>query len=150
MSYSAGPAGGPPRRSRPAFVTLLMLVFLLMPLAELAVIIAIGRVIGGWETIALLLLESALGAWLVRRQGAGAWRALNLALQTGRMPARELSDAALVLVGGVLLLTPGFLTDLLGFFLLLPLTRPIARRWLQVIVERRMAQRIGIVRGQVI
>ncbi|MBK7723222.1 MAG: FxsA family protein [Austwickia sp.] len=123
---------------------------MLMPLAELAVIIAIGRVIGGWETIALLLLESALGAWLVRRQGAGAWRALNLALQTGRMPARELSDAALVLVGGVLLLTPGFLTDLLGFFLLLPLTRPIARRWLQVIVERRMAQRIGIVRGQVI
>jgi UPF0716 protein FxsA len=151
MSFSAEPAGGPPpRRSRPAFVTLLMLVFLLMPLAELAVIIAIGRVIGGWETIALLLLESALGAWLVRRQGAGAWRALNLALQTGRMPARELSDAALVLVGGVLLLTPGFLTDLLGFFLLLPLTRPIARRWLQVIVERRMAQRIGIVRGQVI
>lgn len=171
MSFSAGPpgppvgpgrgvpgfggygVGGPPRararRSKPAFFTLIALLFVVMPLAELALIIAIGRVIGGWETIGLLLLESAIGAWLVRREGATAWRGLQVALQTGRMPARELSDAALVLIGGVLLLTPGFLTDVFGFFLLLPFTRPIARRWLQVIVERQLALKVGLIRGQV-
>lgn len=153
--YGREPGFGPPgarrpvRRSRPAFVALVLVLFVLMPLAELAVIVSIGRVIGGWETIGLLLLESALGAWLVRREGATAWRGLQTALQTGRMPARELADAALVLIGGVLLLTPGFLTDVFGFVLLLPLTRPAARRWLQVIVERQLAQRVGIVRGQV-
>ncbi len=160
MSLSAGPPGpaagpgpissGPrPRRSRPALFTVIMILFLAMPMAELAVIIAIGRVIGGWQTIALLVLESALGAWLVRREGATAWRALQLALQTGRMPARELTDAALVLIGGVLLLTPGFVTDLMGFLMLLPMLRPITRRWLQTVVERRLIYKVGIVPGQV-
>lgn len=164
MSFSAGPPVGPgpgvpgpgygsgrtrSRRSRPAFFTLIAVLFLVMPLAELAVIIAVGQAIGGWETFGLLLLDSALGAWLVRREGAFAWQGLQLALQTGRMPARELSDAALVLIGGVLLLTPGFITDGVGFFLLLPFTRRFARRWLQLIVERQLAVKVGIIRGQV-
>jgi UPF0716 protein FxsA len=118
--------------------------------AEIAVIIAVGNVIGGWQTLALLLAESALGAYLVKHEGRRSWRALLSALNSGQMPGRELADAILVLLGGTLLLTPGFLTDLVGFFFILPLTRPITRRWLQQVVERRLVGRSGIVRGEVI
>jgi UPF0716 protein FxsA len=111
---------------------------LVVPVLEIAAIIAVGRAIGGWQTLLLLLLESALGAWLVRREGARAWSALAGALNSGRMPSRELADAALVLVGGTLLLTPGFLTDIVGFFLILPPTRPFARRILEAVVTRRL------------
>lgn len=150
MSTVSGPPRPPGGRRRPAWFTVVMIALLVTPLIEIALIIAVGRVIGGWPTFALLLLESALGAWLVRREGAGAWRALQQALATGRMPGRELSDAALVLVGGTLLLTPGFMTDVFGFFLIAPPTRPIARRWLQVVVERRLMQRAGIIPVRVI
>jgi len=102
------------------------------------VIVAVGKAIGGWQTFLLLLVESALGAWLVRREGSKTWQALRVALQTGRMPSRELTDAALVLVGGTLLLTPGFLTDIAGFFFVLPFTRPVARR----LMERAVAARL--------
>jgi UPF0716 protein FxsA len=76
-----------------------------------------------------------VGAWLVKR-GGHTWQALASALNTGRMPSRQLSDAALVLVGGTLLLTPGFLTDLVGFFCILPITRAIARTVLETIVHQ--------------
>lgn len=118
--------------------TLLMVLLLVVPLLEIVVIIAVGRVIGGWPTFFLLLAESALGAWLVRREGGRAWRALQEALTTGRMPSRQLSDAALVLMGGVLLLAPGFLTDIVGFFLVLPFTRPVARGLLEAAVAKRL------------
>ncbi len=125
-------AGG--RRLTAVLVTVLLVV----PLLEVTIIIAVGRTIGGWQTFGLLLLESALGAWLVRREGARAWAALSTALSTGRMPAGELADAALVLVGGTLLLTPGFLTDVLGFAFVLPFTRPFARLLVVGLVERRL------------
>jgi UPF0716 protein FxsA len=111
---------------------------LVVPVLEIAVIVAVGRIIGGWQTLLLLVLESLLGAWLVRREGARAWSALTTALNTGRMPSRELADAALVLVGGTLLLTPGFVTDVVGFFLILPMTRPLARGVLEKVVARRL------------
>jgi UPF0716 protein FxsA len=135
----APPIGGPHRaRRRPPWLTVVFLLLLVVPILEIATIIAVGRVIGGWQTLVLLLLESALGAWLVRREGARTWAALVEALNTGRMPSRQLADAALVLVGGTLLLTPGFLTDIVGFFLILPLTRPLARRALEAVVARRL------------
>jgi len=118
--------------------------------AEIALIVAVGSVIGGWQTIALLLAESALGAYLVKREGARSWQALRVALNTGQMPGRELADATLVLIGGTLLLTPGFLTDVVGFFFILPFTRPITRRWLQGVVERRLVDSSGVIRGEVI
>ncbi|MEO3935239.1 FxsA family protein [Dermatophilaceae bacterium Soc4.6] len=128
------PAGGRSRRVRwPAALVVLLLV---VPLVEVAVIIAVGRTIGGWPTFGLLLLESAFGAWLVRREGARSWRALSEALTTGRMPSTQLADAALVLVGGTLLLAPGFLTDIGGFLLIVPVTRPLARRVLEGVVAR--------------
>ena len=98
----------------------LLLALLVLPTAEIAVILAVGRAIGGWPTVGLLIVESALGAWVVRREGSRAWTALATALRSGRMPSRELTDAALVLVGGTLLLTPGFVTDIAGFFCVLP------------------------------
>src|ERR687885_332623 len=87
-----------PRRHGRA-LTVLAVLLVVVPIVEIAVLVAVGRVIGTWQTVLLLLVESALGAWLVRREGARAWTALASALRTGRMPSRELTDAALVLVG---------------------------------------------------
>ncbi|GAA0587640.1 FxsA family protein [Kribbella sandramycini] len=119
----------------PWFVALALLV---VPIVEIYVIIQIGQVIGGWPTVGLLLLESALGAWLIKREGRRAWRALQSGLESGKMPGRELADGALVLIGGTLLLTPGFVTDIFGFFFVLPFTRPLARRALTTYLNRRV------------
>ena len=140
----------PQGRRRPRWAWYVFLALLVVPVAEIAVIVAVGQVIGAWQTIVLLLFESALGAYLVKREGRRSWQALRVALNTGKMPGRELADAALVLIGGTLLLTPGFLTDILGFFFILPFTRPITRRWLQGVVERHLIQRSGVIRGEVI
>ncbi len=137
-------------RRRPRWGWYVFVALLIVPVAEIAVIIAVGSVIGGWQTLALLLAESALGAYLVKREGSRTWRSLRVALNTGQMPGRELADAALVLIGGTLLLTPGFLTDLVGFFFILPFTRPITRGWLQRVVERRLVGPPGVIRGEVI
>jgi UPF0716 protein FxsA len=91
--------------------------------------------------VVLLIVESALGAWIVKREGRRAWEALSTAFDTGRLPTRELADAALVLVGGTLLLTPGFVTDVFGFFFVLPFTRPLARRALAWLTARQVRRR---------
>jgi UPF0716 protein FxsA len=119
------------------------LALLVVPIVEIFVIIQVGQVIGGWPTVGLLLVESALGAWLIKREGRRAWNALQNAFQSGKMPGRELSDAALVLVGGTLLLTPGFVTDIFGFFFVLPFTRPLARRGLHAFLGRRVLPQFG-------
>src|SRR5215217_8092733 len=106
----------------------LVLLFIAVPIAELAVIIQVGQAIGVWWTIGLLLADSILGAMLMRAQGRAAWRRFNEAVQAGRVPAREVLDGALVIFGGALLLTPGFLTDILGLILLIPPSRAIVRR----------------------
>ena len=131
------------RRRRPAVLRWVFLALLVVPIIEIAAIIAVGRVIGGWQTLLLLLLESALGAWIVRREGSRTWEALRTALRSGRMPSRQLADAALVLIGGTLLLTPGFVTDIVGFFFILPLTRPVTRAWLEAAVARRLLGPLG-------
>jgi UPF0716 protein FxsA len=120
--------------------TWLAAALLVLPILEIYVIIEVGQLIGAWPTVVLLLIESALGAWIVKREGRRAWQALSTTFGTGRLPTRELADAALVLVGGTLLLTPGFVTDVFGFFFVLPFTRPIARRALAWLVSRRMAR----------
>jgi UPF0716 protein FxsA len=116
----------------------LVIAFLAIPIVEIYVILQVGHLIGGWPTVALLVVESLLGAWIVRREGRRAWRALKATFQSGGMPDRELADAALVLVGGVLLLTPGFLTDFFGFLFVLPFTRPLVRRLLLSYFARRV------------
>src|SRR5919112_3511642 len=109
-------------------VPLLFVLFIVVPLAELYVIIQVGELIGVLPTIGILLLDSILGSVLMRSQGRLAWRRFTEATQTGRPPAREVLDGALVLLGGAFLLTPGFLTDILGIALLLPPTRALVRR----------------------
>jgi len=116
------------------------LAFLLTPIVEIYVIVQVGQEIGAWQTVALLLIESAIGVWLLKREGRRTWQELRLALNQARVPAKELADAALVLIGGTLLVTPGFVTDVVGFFCVLPFTRPLARRLLLAYISRRVAR----------
>lgn len=116
----------------------LVLAFLVVPLLEIYMLVQVGQVIGVWWTILLLVADSVLGAWLIRREGGRAWVGLNEALASGRMPARELADGGLILVGGTLMLAPGFVTDLFGMVLILPFTRPLMRRVLTQVVTRRL------------
>ncbi|MGH3347966.1 MAG: FxsA family protein [Nocardioides sp.] len=117
---------------------LLVIAFVGVPLLEIFVLVQVGYVIGPWWTILLLIVAGILGTWLIRREGGRAWRALTEALQTGRMPAREIADGALILVGGTLMLAPGFVTDAVGVLLILPFTRPLARTLLTRVVTRRL------------
>jgi UPF0716 protein FxsA len=111
----------------------LVLALLLVPIVEIYVIVKVGQTIGAGPTILLLILDGVLGAWLIRHEGRRAWQALMQTLAAGRMPTKELADGALVLIGGTLLIAPGFLTDVLGYLLVLPFTRPLVRgsvvRW---------------------
>jgi UPF0716 protein FxsA len=107
---------------------LLLLLFIVVPLVELYVIVQVGQAIGALPTIALLLIDSIVGSLLLRAQGRTVWRRFRAALSAGRAPARETIDGALVIFGGALMLTPGFVTDAFGILLLLPPTRAFARR----------------------
>ena len=117
---------------------LLVVLFITVPILELFVILQIGGEIGvGW-TIVLLIADSILGSLLMRSQGRAAWRRFNDALQSGRPPAREVLDGVLIVFGGALLLTPGFVTDVVGLTFLLPPTRAVLRR----LLVRRFAGRM--------
>jgi UPF0716 protein FxsA len=116
---------------------LLFLVFIVLPIAELYVIIQVGQAIGAVPTIAILLADSIIGSLLLRSQGRSAWRRFNEALSAGRVPAREVLDGALVIFGGAFLITPGFITDIVGILLLLPPTRAVIRRLTVGVFSRR-------------
>jgi UPF0716 protein FxsA len=119
---------------------LLVALFIAVPIVELFVIIQVGGAIGVLPTIAILLADSILGSLLMRSQGRAAWRRFNAAIAEGRAPAREVLDGVLVIFGGALLLTPGFVTDVVGLSFLLPPTRAILRR----LLVRRFANRLVI------
>ncbi|MEA2251410.1 MAG: protein FxsA [Solirubrobacteraceae bacterium] len=125
-------------------LVLLVVLFIVVPLVELYVIIQVGQAIGVWWTIVLLLADSVLGGLLMRSQGRAAWRRFNEALAAGRVPAREVFDGVLVIFGGALLLTPGFVTDVFGALFLLPPTRAVLRR----VLVRRFAGRVLGPRGR--
>ena len=118
-------------------MAILIALFIVVPIAELYVIIKVGELIGVWPTLALLLADALLGALLLRHQGRGAWRRFNAALSERRFPGREVADGLMIAVGATLLLTPGFITDILGFILLVPPTRAIIRRLMQAYLGRR-------------
>jgi UPF0716 protein FxsA len=137
VSQPAAPRRAP-RRRRGWVRPVLAAAFVLVPLVEIWAILQVGQLVGPWWTIVLLVLDSLVGAWLIKREGGRAWQALRVALQSGRMPARELADGALILIGGTLMLSPGFVLDVAGILLILPFTRPVARRLLTSVVERRL------------
>jgi UPF0716 protein FxsA len=128
---------------RPPLAFWLVGLFIIVPIVEIYVIIQVGQAIGAVPTVLLLIVESLIGAWVVKREGRRAWDALRDTVRAGTLPGKELIDAALVLMGGTLLLTPGFVTDVFGFFFVLPFTRPIARNLVQVEVNRRAARRMS-------
>lgn len=115
----------------------LLVLFIVVPIVELYVIIQVGQAIGVLPTLALLLADAVLGSLLLRHQGRGAWRRFNEALAQRRFPAREVADGVMIAVGGTLLLTPGFVTDIVGLLLLIPPTRAIVRRLLRSYIGRR-------------
>jgi UPF0716 protein FxsA len=119
---------------------LLVVLFIAVPIIELAVIIQVGQEIGVLWTIAILVADSILGSMLMRSQGRAAWRRFNEALAAGRPPAREVLDGVLVIFGGALLLTPGFVTDIFGLIFLLPPTRALVRG----LLVRRLGARLVV------
>lgn len=125
---------------------LLVVLFVIGPIVELYLIVQVAGVIGGWETMALLLFESLFGAWLMKRQGLGAVRRIQRDLQASRMPTDSLADGVLILLAGALLLTPGFLTDVVGFALLIPFTRAPIRAVMLRLLMRRLGTGGGMLR----
>ena len=103
-----------PRARRPWLAPLLLVFFITVPIIEVWLLVAVGQRIGALPTIGLLIAEAFLGAWLMRREGSKTWRALNTAITTGKLPTGEMLDAVLVMVGGVMLMLPGFFTDIFG------------------------------------
>lgn len=118
----------------------LVIAFLVVPIIEIYLIVQVDAAIGGWETLGLLVLDSVIGAWLVRREGFSILARVQTALGRGELPTNELIDGMLVLFAGALMLTPGFLTDGLGFVLLLPPTRAVVRNAL----KGRFSDRISV------
>jgi UPF0716 protein FxsA len=122
----------------------LVALFIVLPLAELYVIFkAADDWLGLPWTILLLAADSVIGALLLRSQGRAVWRRFNAALGEGRMPHREVQDGVLVIFGGAFLITPGFITDVIGLLLLLPPTRALIRRSAMRVVARRVELRVA-------
>ena len=118
------------------------LAFLVVPFVELFLLIQVGQVVGVWWTIALVVAISVLGSWLVKREGWAAWRRITTRVQGGEVPGDALVDGGLILFAGALLLTPGFLTDVMALLLLFPPTRVVARR----VALKRLVARATFVR----
>jgi UPF0716 protein FxsA len=126
---------------------LLLLAFLAVPLVELVVIGQVQDVLGWPLTILLLVLDSVVGAVLVRREGRRAWQAFRTALAEARWPGDEVAQGALVLVGGALLVTPGFVTDVVGLVLVVPPTRALLSRVLRARLSPAPARAFGTAAG---
>lgn len=120
---------------------LLVVLFIGVPFAEIYVLLQVGQAIGVVNTLGLLVLISVVGAWLAKREGLGVLRRMQRSIDAGRVPGTELVDGFLILLAGALMLTPGFLTDILAILLLLPPVRAVVRRELR----RRVARRIQII-----
>ena len=116
----------------------LALLFFVGSVAELFVLVKVGEAIGVLDTIGLLILSSLVGSWLMKREGLGVLRRIQATVAAGRVPGKELADAMLILLGGALMVAPGFITDIIGMLLLVPPVRAGVRR----LVRRRIATRV--------
>ena len=123
----------------------LLAIFIVVPIAEIYVILKVGEAIGVAWTIVLLITDAVLGSLLMRSQGRAVWRRFNDAVRAGRVPHSEVIDGVLVIFGGAFLIAPGFLTDVVGALLLLPPSRALVRRGMRRWIERRAG--LGVVRA---
>lgn len=131
-------------RLRPRQVVGFVLIgFVVVILAEIAVAVLVARLIGPWLTMLLIVAFSFAGLLVVRRAGARSVQALRQAAAQRRLPGGELADHALLLLGGVLMIPPGFVLDLLGLVFVLPFTRPIARRLVGLVLRGRIFVRLA-------
>ena len=122
---------------------LIFLLLLAMPIVELAVIVQVAEEVGVLETLALLVAISVAGAWLLKQQGLATWNSLQTTMARGQVPTKEATDGALILFGGALLLTPGFVTDVFGLVLLLPPTRALVKSSFRKLFGRWAVKRAG-------
>lgn len=122
---------------------LIFLLLLAMPILELTVIVQVAEEVGVLETLALLVGISVAGAWLLKQQGLATWRSLQTTMARGEVPTKEATDGALILFGGALLLTPGFVTDVFGLLLLLPPTRALVKSSFRKLFARWAIKRAG-------
>jgi UPF0716 protein FxsA len=122
---------------------LLTALLIAVPFVELFVIIQVAEGIGVLPTIVLLLVVSIAGAWLLKQQGTATWRRMRATMQRGEMPTDEATDGALILMGGALLLTPGFVTDIVGLAFLVPVTRRTVKRGARLLLGAVARRRFG-------
>lgn len=118
----------------------LAVLFILVPLVELAILIYLGTIIGVLETIIIVVVTGLLGAFLARRQGLIALYNIRSSLQDGILPADQMLHGALIFTGGLVFITPGLLTDIAGIGLLIPAARRMIIRWLKKMLERKIQQ----------
>lgn len=116
----------------------LVLLFLLLPAVEFVLFIQVEQVIDFWPTVALILVTGVAGGYLARREGASTWKKLNARLSQGGLPGTEIVEGVIILVAGALLVTPGVLTDVVGFLGLVPPTRRLIRRFVMKRFKRKM------------
>ncbi len=117
----------------------LLILFILVPMIELMLLIRVGEIIGFWATIGIIVLTGLLGSSLARQQGMSVWTQFNSRLQKGQLPGTELVDGLIILISGALLLTPGILTDFVGFLGLVPFTRKFIRNYTQKRIKNAQA-----------
>lgn len=118
----------------------IVIALIVVPALELIVIFQMGKLIGGWSTFGLIIVTGFLGAWLARREGLKVWEQAQNQLSLGQLPGDSIVNGICVFTGGLLLLTPGLLTDVLGFLLVFPLSRPMFKGWIYSLL-RKMADR---------
>ncbi len=119
----------------------LLALFIILPLVELSVILEVGSVLGALPTVLLVVLTAVAGAFLTKLEGLRTLHRMQRQIMVGQMPAEELIDSVLICVAGVLLLTPGFLTDAFGFWILIPPTRQVFKRWLRYRFDQYLSRR---------
>ena len=132
-------------RSQSKLLRILMALFIGVPLLDTVTLVIVGRYLGFWSTVAIVILSGVIGAQLARQQGFAAWRSLQDDLAAGRVPTQGLLDCVLILVAGGMMISPGFLTDIAALLLLLPPVRNVVKRWARVKLERLL--RDGVVRA---
>jgi UPF0716 protein FxsA len=117
----------------------LLILFTVVPAVELYLLISVGRTIGAWDTILIIVLTGIIGSWVAKRQGASTWREIRETLSRGEFPGKQLIDAVLIFAAGLLMITPGFLTDIFGFLVMVPAFRTLVRSAVSRVLKNKLA-----------